>query len=170
MESITRLRWNRRKREVPRASSFPSKRSNRTWTWTTRFSPCLRRNRKQRNPRLENNLLHREFPTICLNKRMPYRYQIAEDNDMNKSIRSEEHTSELQSRLHLVCRLLLEKKKKQLDLISTSDITHSLNPHTHAAHLRRVIAAYLGHYSHSHLCVLTLYLNICVLAPSPLTA
>src|SRR5439155_23163725 len=29
------------------------------------------------------------------------------------SIRSEEHTSELQSRGHLVCRLLLEKKKKQ---------------------------------------------------------
>src|SRR2546429_2734750 len=28
------------------------------------------------------------------------------------SHRSEEHTSELQSRLHLVCRLLLEKKKK----------------------------------------------------------
>src|SRR2546422_7829337 len=30
-----------------------------------------------------------------------------------KSQRSEEHTSELQSRLHLVCRLLLEKKKKK---------------------------------------------------------
>src|SRR2546429_5678665 len=29
-----------------------------------------------------------------------------------RSWRSEEHTSELQSRLHLVCRLLLEKKKK----------------------------------------------------------
>src|SRR2546422_7945757 len=29
-----------------------------------------------------------------------------------ESARSEEHTSELQSRLHLVCRLLLEKKKK----------------------------------------------------------
>src|SRR2546429_3832330 len=29
-------------------------------------------------------------------------------------LRSEEHTSELQSRLHLVCRLLLEKKKKKL--------------------------------------------------------
>src|SRR5205809_4939885 len=29
--------------------------------------------------------------------------------------RSEEHTSELQSRLHLVCRLLLEKKKKRKD-------------------------------------------------------
>src|SRR2546422_5166726 len=30
-----------------------------------------------------------------------------------KPLRSEEHTSELQSRLHLVCRLLLEKKKKK---------------------------------------------------------
>src|SRR2546422_11571671 len=29
-------------------------------------------------------------------------------------VRSEEHTSELQSRLHLVCRLLLEKKKKNV--------------------------------------------------------
>src|SRR2546422_8379064 len=32
--------------------------------------------------------------------------------------RSEEHTSELQSRLHLVCRLLLEKKKKETNLHS----------------------------------------------------
>src|SRR2546422_3691069 len=31
-----------------------------------------------------------------------------------RRFRSEEHTSELQSRLHLVCRLLLEKKKKQV--------------------------------------------------------
>src|SRR2546422_6199188 len=31
---------------------------------------------------------------------------------MTADVRSEEHTSELQSRLHLVCRLLLEKKKK----------------------------------------------------------
>src|SRR2546422_5901791 len=34
--------------------------------------------------------------------------------------RSEEHTSELQSRLHLVCRLLLEKKK-QIKLINTHE-------------------------------------------------
>src|SRR2546422_8531254 len=35
--------------------------------------------------------------------------------------RSEEHTSELQSRLHLVCRLLLEKKKKKgRDWLSSS--------------------------------------------------
>src|SRR5437870_6328826 len=32
----------------------------------------------------------------------------------NAAARSEEHTSELQSRGHLVCRLLLEKKKQQL--------------------------------------------------------
>src|SRR2546422_6283383 len=37
--------------------------------------------------------------------------------------RSEEHTSELQSRLHLVCRLLLEKKKKKKD--STALIDHT---------------------------------------------
>src|SRR2546422_3080985 len=34
--------------------------------------------------------------------------------------RSEEHTSELQSRLHLVCRLLLEKKKKNKNRIHDS--------------------------------------------------
>src|SRR5436305_5975173 len=32
--------------------------------------------------------------------------------EYNRGLRSEEHTSELQSRPHLVCRLLLEKKKK----------------------------------------------------------
>src|SRR2546422_5364543 len=32
---------------------------------------------------------------------------------VRESLRSEEHTSELQSRLHLVCRLLLEKKKNE---------------------------------------------------------
>src|SRR2546422_1752076 len=34
------------------------------------------------------------------------------DEEPLQQRRSEEHTSELQSRLHLVCRLLLEKKKK----------------------------------------------------------
>src|SRR2546429_1260457 len=37
--------------------------------------------------------------------------QIIERLEWDQSTRSEEHTSELQSRLHLVCRLLLEKKK-----------------------------------------------------------
>src|SRR5690348_18076458 len=34
-------------------------------------------------------------------------------NQARQEIRSEEHTSELQSPVHLVCRLLLEKKKKK---------------------------------------------------------
>src|SRR3989442_4838516 len=37
--------------------------------------------------------------------------------------RSEEHTSELQSRPHLVCRLLLEKKKYKLDKV---DVAHDV--------------------------------------------
>src|SRR5689334_24517991 len=41
-------------------------------------------------------------------QRMDHRMGAAGDHD-----RSEEHTSELQSQFHLVCRLLLEKKKKR---------------------------------------------------------
>src|SRR6185436_14600305 len=37
---------------------------------------------------------------------------------LTKTVRSEEHTSELQSPDHIVCRLLLEKKKKFLPRIS----------------------------------------------------
>src|SRR2546429_4634479 len=40
--------------------------------------------------------------------------------DWGPPLRSEEHTSELQSRLHLVCRLLLEKKKKIINSITSS--------------------------------------------------
>src|SRR3712207_7818727 len=39
---------------------------------------------------------------------------------LSESWRSEEHTSELQSRQYLVCRLLLEKKKKSSILLSFS--------------------------------------------------
>src|SRR2546422_4108024 len=42
-------------------------------------------------------------------------------------VRSEEHTSELQSRLHLVCRLLLEKKKKGITR-SRPRISQTLDP------------------------------------------
>src|SRR2546425_5249527 len=42
----------------------------------------------------------------------------------SRGCRSEEHTSELQSLAYLVCRLLLEKKKK-----STSDIHGKVTPH-----------------------------------------
>src|SRR2546422_8497518 len=40
--------------------------------------------------------------------------------------RSEEHTSELQSRLHLVCRLLLEKKKKKMLCNHDTSDSHKL--------------------------------------------
>src|SRR2546422_5581343 len=43
------------------------------------------------------------------------------ENDVGV-VRSEEHTSELQSRLHLVCRLLLEKKKKGRDDRAGADL------------------------------------------------
>src|SRR5690554_5241948 len=41
----------------------------------------------------------------------------------SNSSRSEEHTSELQSRPHLVCRLLLEKKKNVIEMAATETIT-----------------------------------------------
>src|SRR2546422_5029067 len=40
--------------------------------------------------------------------------------------RSEEHTSELQSRLHLVCRLLLEKKKKKTKKENKKEYTENI--------------------------------------------
>src|SRR3712207_7309718 len=54
--------------------------------------------------------------------------------------RSEEHTSELQSRQYLVCRLLLEKKKKNtvLGFPYLSDISHVV----------RVVGIYIPSHSH----------------------
>src|SRR5687768_18083792 len=43
----------------------------------------------------------------------------AGDDILAGRLRSEEHTSELQSRLHLVCRLLLEKKNKKKKQMTT---------------------------------------------------
>src|SRR2546422_6172835 len=50
-------------------------------------------------------------------QRTAEKYRRRADQPVRAEIRSEEHTSELQSRLHLVCRLLLEKKKKKTDSI-----------------------------------------------------
>src|SRR3712207_6955689 len=52
----------------------------------------------------------------------PRKPQISPRSTVNDRLRSEEHTSELQSRQYLVCRLLLEKKK-----------THIIKLHTRAA-------------------------------------
>src|SRR5436305_7631605 len=52
-------------------------------------------------------------------------------NRQDRQTRSEEHTSELQSRPHLVCRLLLEKKKKQTITRTYHNIQNIiLNNHT----------------------------------------
>src|SRR3712207_7279302 len=49
---------------------------------------------------------------------------LGQDRGRQEPHRSEEHTSELQSRQYLVCRLLLEKKKK-ISVLSSSSLTHS---------------------------------------------
>src|SRR5437868_11507126 len=62
-----------------------------------------------------SNLIHRDYASVLKDIREPnsainpdhVAYQVELNN------RSEEHTSELQSRFDLVCRLLLEKKKKK---------------------------------------------------------
>src|SRR5687768_17866978 len=57
--------------------------------------------------------ISREYGTYVLDRNT---LRFTQDS---RTYRSEEYTSELQSRLHLVCRLLLEKKKRALDLIAS---------------------------------------------------
>src|SRR5687768_18234889 len=91
-------------RRPPRSTLFP---------YTTLFrseqrSTCEVVYLKERHSNEEQNPMHTDHKTICSNDAgIKYR-----DHSMG-SDRSEEHTSELQSRLHLVCRLLLEKKKQK---------------------------------------------------------
>src|SRR6266851_1186940 len=66
---------------------------------------------------------------------MAYTYkQLARVSPQPPTMRSEEHTSELQSHHDLVCRLLLEKKKKFVptnrEIISTSALISSTTPNT----------------------------------------
>src|SRR2546429_924003 len=49
---------------------------------------------------------------VCSPLKHSFPLLVAAEPHYDQAKRSEEHTSELQSRLHLVCRLLLEKKKK----------------------------------------------------------
>src|SRR5690348_17893342 len=48
--------------------------------------------------------------------------------------RSEEHTSELQSPVHLVCRLLLEKKKKRIHIKKQLNKKNKKYPHINSSH------------------------------------
>src|SRR3712207_8590044 len=66
-------------------------------------------------------LIYKIFPYFCHTTI----YYLLEENQTTISSelkRSEEHTSELQSRQYLVCRLLLEKKKKKYYLTYNSTI------------------------------------------------
>src|SRR2546429_5667349 len=59
----------------------------------------------------------------------------------SSSTRSEEHTSELQSRLHLVCRLLLEKKKFN-EFVLTTELRHHIS--VGGLYTRAKAAAYIS--------------------------
>src|SRR2546422_11399601 len=68
--------------------------------------------------------LHDALPISGLPETSARRGQLrhsARRSSGREHMRSEEHTSELQSRLHLVCRLLLEKKKRDLEYTGSDD-------------------------------------------------
>src|SRR2546422_6220831 len=88
-------------RRPPRSTLFP---------YTTLFrSPRARRHSRQTSPGFRDRLSERGLQR----SRGSRDALLAIVADLARTGRSEEHTSELQSRLHLVCRLLLEKKKTQ---------------------------------------------------------
>src|SRR2546422_6934704 len=57
---------------------------------------------------------HGRSPAVRSRGGDAYPHRLLGEETIDGAGRSEEHTSELQSRLHLVCRLLLEKKKKHI--------------------------------------------------------
>src|SRR5438046_8154611 len=62
------------------------------------------------------------------------RHRHDRDQSLARSPRSEEHTSELQSLTNLVCRLLLEKKKKNINIIHSTQtllVTLHYSIHVH---------------------------------------
>src|SRR5690554_7781939 len=82
------------------------------WNWCpnliNQFLENHRCSKKQRNLCLQ--LVHHCFHDVCIGYCI---YRLLAHLAIRIARRSEEHTSELQSRPHLVCRLLLEKKKKK---------------------------------------------------------
>src|SRR3712207_8584069 len=72
--------------------------------------------------RLEVDVLTRAETIALLRARIPGMSEELADKLMPGMRRSEEHTSELQSRQYLVCRLLLEKKKSDRISVATTEI------------------------------------------------
>src|SRR5690348_18171598 len=91
-------------RRPPRSTLFPTRRSS-----------DLRNEERQGRPGHRTRHRHRVRHTEIPNPKI----QIP--NPKKSQNRSEEHTSELQSPVHLVCRLLLEKKKKQKQKIEKTN-------------------------------------------------
>src|SRR5258708_21487588 len=91
-------------RRPPRSTLFP---------YTTLFrSSSLRISELIENPRPSTHK-RRLFLQVCARNNWEARLNRHDNSVRAAGQRSEEHTSELQSPDHLVCRLLLEKKKKQ---------------------------------------------------------
>src|SRR5436309_12314772 len=95
-------------RRPPRSTLFP---------YTTLFRSCLSLHgtspSKTTNP---TTARHASSPTASSAWRRVQRTRGRAAHKSTAGARSEEHTSELQSRENLVCRLLLEKKKTQLTI------------------------------------------------------
>src|SRR2546429_1799231 len=92
-------------RRPPRSTLFPYTTLFRSWVQIIAF--CLRSSRHfQCWGRRVRHCFSRNVPSPSP------RSDGQSSQPRATATRSEEHTSELQSRLHLVCRLLLEKKKK----------------------------------------------------------
>src|SRR5688572_32307987 len=91
-------------RRPPRSTLFP---------YTTLFRSLLRRNRARHGLRRHGDLslLARSGEEGRRSLREPASSQVSR-RSLRERMRSEEHTSELQSQSNLVCRLLLEKKNK----------------------------------------------------------
>src|SRR5437899_5026260 len=81
-------------------------------------------------PKIYTLSLHDALPISreVREKQLLVRGAAAQTGTLGGSARSEEHTSELQSLRHLVCRLLLEKKKWRLTGIPTAYPPHPTTP------------------------------------------
>src|SRR2546422_8398562 len=91
----------------------------------TSSSPCGATPRRFAGLLRRAAAIHRVGWTAC-HRRELYRARGAPrpaSHPRRRQRRSEEHTSELQSRLHLVCRLLLEKKKKTTNFLCNEPST-----------------------------------------------
>src|SRR5690606_40363219 len=96
----------------PAPLSCPTRRSSDLLTCTSAPRRSTLRRSWLRSPRTEED---NEQPTgpVGVHGEAVYAEQARTDRAVRTRRRSEEHTSELQSRENLVCRLLLEKKTRQ---------------------------------------------------------